>query len=503
MIKHVIIQAGGRGSRLEHFTYNKPKALVSVNGEPLILNQMKLFPNAKHYIIADYKRDVLEKYLKLYAPTDYVIIPTSSKQTSSGIKDTLKLIPPNESILILWCDLYFKKNNPFDKLEDDKNYIGLSVNFKCRWRFVKGTLEEAPSIKRGIAGVFVFKDKNELADIKDGLEFCRFLKNKDIKFSPLSLKDAYEVGTLDNYGRVIKNYINARPFNSLTTLGNKIIKVPTNAQGKKLAKYEINWYKKVEKFMFDFLPKVHKFYPLTLEKVDGRALFMSRLSDTKEKKIINRVVDNLKKIHTGSGVKKGSWTNSYEALLGKTLERVDSVASLIPQIDSDFIIINGKKCRNFYKKWKLVEKMMEEYLYGNYVLIHGDPTFSNILHAQDKVYFIDPRGYYGKKKFYGDEDYDWAKVYYSMVGNYDQFNLKNFILKIDTKNITLEIRSNGWEKHENLFFDLIQRDRRKIKLIHALIWLSLTTYAWDNYDSICAAFYNGIYLMQEIYETSH
>ena len=33
---HIIVQAGGRGSRLRHHTWNKPKCLVSVRGKPLI-----------------------------------------------------------------------------------------------------------------------------------------------------------------------------------------------------------------------------------------------------------------------------------------------------------------------------------------------------------------------------------------------------------------------------------------------------------------------------------
>ena len=37
-----------------------------------------------------------------------------------------------------------------------------------------------------------------------------------------------------------------------------------------------------------------------------------------------------------------------------------------------------------------------------------------------------------------------------------------------------------------------------IKLIHAIIWLSLTTYAWEDYDSICGAFYNGIYYLADV-----
>ena len=55
---------------------------------------------------------------------------------------------------------------------------------------------------------------------------------------------------------------------------------------------------------------------------------------------------------------------------------------------------------------------------------------------------------------------------------------------------------------ESKFFDLLKDEitRYNIKLLHAVIWLSLTTYAWEDYDSICAAFYNGLYYLEECFE---
>ena len=45
--------------------------------------------------------------------------------------------------------------------------------------------------------------------------------------------------------------------------------------------------------------------------------------------------------------------------------------------------------------------------------------------------------------------------------------------------------------------DRLEELPEQIKLLHAIIWLSLTTYAWQDYDSICGAFYNGLYYMEE------
>ena len=49
------------------------------------------------------------------------------------------------------------------------------------------------------------------------------------------------------------------------------------------------------------------------------------------------------------------------------------------------------------------------------------------------------------------------------------------------------------EKYSNL----ILKKYKKIEIIHALIWLSLSGYVKDDIDSILASFYNGIYWMNK------
>lgn len=115
---------------------------------------------------------------------------------------------------------------------------------------------------------------------------------------------------------------------------------------------------------------------------------------------------------------------------------------------------------------------------------------------------IDPRGYFGKCLIFGDEAYDWAKLYYSLVGNYDQFNVGNFSLKVNDNDVEIKIESSGWENCEKYFFDQLKKETsyKHIKLIHMIIWYSLTTYAWNDYDMICGAFYKGCELLQDLYD---
>ena len=63
----IIIQAGGKGTRLEYLTYNRPKCMVPVHNRPMIFHLFNKYPLSEFVIIGDYKYDVLEKYLKTFA----------------------------------------------------------------------------------------------------------------------------------------------------------------------------------------------------------------------------------------------------------------------------------------------------------------------------------------------------------------------------------------------------------------------------------------------------
>ena len=63
-VDYIIIQAGGKGTRLEHLTQNRPKAIVPVNNRPIIFHLFEKYPKAKFIIIGDYKWDVMQAYLE-------------------------------------------------------------------------------------------------------------------------------------------------------------------------------------------------------------------------------------------------------------------------------------------------------------------------------------------------------------------------------------------------------------------------------------------------------
>ena len=110
---------------------------------------------------------------------------------------------------------------------------------------------------------------------------------------------------------------------------------------------------------------------------------------------------------------------------------------------------------------------------------------------------IDPRGSFGSSKIYGDYRYDWAKFYYSAVGNYDSINSKKYRVIFHPDDIELRIKSNGYEEYSDFIIERSGMSKREMGLIHASIWLSLTGYVKEDYDAILYSFYKGCQLWTE------
>jgi len=496
---YIIVQAGGKGTRMQHLTRNKPKALVPIENRPMLFHLFELYPEKRFIIIGDYKFSVLEKYLAAFAPVNYTLVNANGKRgTCSGLNLALKLIPRQEAFLLIWSDLILDKGFDSSQLRQE-NYVGISQKFECRWKYENNQFVEERSRTYGVAGLFLFKEKGVLDNLPEEGEFVKWLSFQPCSFLPLILDNVKEYGLLSEYERLEK--IKCRPFNRITLYDDYVLKEGIDAQGLQLGIREKAWYEKTMDSGYKNLPHIYSLNPLKLERIHGKNIYeYTNLSIEEKGEILKQIIGCLKQLHECGRIPYDG--KSYrKAYLGKTFERLEKVKNLIPFSQEQYIVINGKKCRNvFFYEEELIE-MFDEIKPDYFVFLHGDCTFSNIMLREDtEPVLIDPRGYFGDTEIYGDEAYDWAKLYYSIVGNYDQFNLKRFSLSIEERSVRLQIDSSGWEPLEELFWILLSDNvnRKQIKLIHAIIWLSLTTYAWEDYDSICGAFYNGIQYLEEV-----
>lgn len=504
MMDYIIVQAGGKGTRLKYLTKNKPKALVPVGNLPMLFYLFQKYPEKKFIIIADYKKEVMHEYLEAFAKVRYQIVDADGTGTCAGIKQAIHLIPEKQPFMLVWSDLILADSlvlpEGYEDAEIDtvptEDYIGISQTFPCRWSYVEKEFIEESSYENGVAGFFLFTEKAKLKNVPQSGELVRWMKQNSMKYKEIGLAGTKEFGLIEEYNKLERD--KCRPFNKLIIKEDVVIKEGIDTQGKKLAAIECAWYEKAQKFGISNLPRIYKTNPLNMERIDGNSIYTYQFTKEEKKNILRKLVDSLKLLHQSEHIPADTFSRK-EVYFDKTFERIRSIRDLVPFAKEKYIIVNERKCRNVFFYKNELKKKIEQLSCEDFCFIHGDCTFSNLMMRNNGMpVMIDPRGYFGHTQFYGDPLYDWAKLYYSIVGNYDRFNLKDFVLNISEEKVNLKIASNYWEDMEQYFFDLTQTRPEEIKLLHALIWLSLTTYAWHDYDSICGAFYNGTYYLEEV-----
>lgn len=502
-MEYIIVQAGGRGTRLGYLTKNKPKALVPVDNLPMLFHLFRQYPDKRFVVIADYHKEVLREYLSCFAQVKYQVVDAEGTGTCAGIRQALELIPSEAPFMLVWSDLIL----PSDlRLPDEysgwpqevptQDYIGISEKFPCRWSYMDGRFEEKHSVEHGVAGFFLFRNKDRLLQVPESGELVRWMQVRQMEFCEFGLAGTREFGILEEYKKLEQN--RCRPFNRIRIDGDILVKEAIDAQGESLAKRECRWYEKAREKDIQILPRIYGTNPLKMEHIAGKNIYECRLSSSEKRVILEKLVNTLKELHRIDCIAADSFSMK-EAYYHKTMERLNKVEDLIPFARDKTIKVNGKECRNIFYYKRELEQQLEHITCKQFYFIHGDCTFSNLMLREDGTpVLIDPRGYFGFTEIYGDIRYDWAKLYYSIVGNYDRFNLKDFSLDIGEREVVLEIGSNRWEDMEGDFFELTGADEYEIKLLHAVIWLSLTTYAWQDYDSVCGAFYNGLYYLEDV-----
>ena len=543
-MNYIIVQAGGKGTRLKHLTRNKPKALVPVENLPMLFYLFRKYPDKRFVIIADYHKEVLREYLAAFADVKYQVVEASGSGTCGGVKQAVSLIPDGEPFMLIWSDLILPEGFELpagyaDEAAHDgiasgaqrkvssaddggeaqlRDYIGISTTFPCRWSYRGGEFVEERSTEHGVAGFFLFRDRSVIKEVPESGELVRWMRDQGLRFGEVSLAGTREFGLLEEYEKL--SQMKTRPFNRITIEGDVLTKEPVDSQGLSLAERESAWYEKAKSLSITGIPAIYETKPLKMEVIRGKNIYECDLPLEEKKRILKQLVDTLENLHRSDAVPADSFS-MREAYYNKTVQRLSKIQDLVPFGRERTIRVNGRECRNVFYCKRELERALEKLTCDRFPFIHGDCTFSNLmLRDNGEPVFIDPRGYFGFTRLYGDARYDWAKLYYSIVGNYDRFNLKKFSLEICghsvvdgevLKNLTesgsgagsdsdvrLTIESNGWEALGDDFFALTGTDPWEIKLLHAVIWLSLTTYAWQDYDSICGAFYNGIVKLNEV-----
>lgn len=486
-VKYVIVQAGGKGSRMNRYTTNKPKCLVPVNGITMIENTFRVFNNCKVIVIGDHLYETLDRYLTAFCRSyDYVLIRTNQQGTAAGIDAAIALIPPDQPFALTWSDLFFESAPEYSFGTDI--LIGLTDQFECRWCYEDQQFKNVSSKKNGVAGFYVFKNTDQLQQISTEQSLVRgFLSSVDSsKISTFSLAHCFEVGQSAQYEQLIQTN---RFFNQVDIEESKVVKTCKVEQYQHLIQDEIAWYQYVDRYNIN-VPKLISVDPLTIQRIVGSHAFTVTHN---KNQVINNYCYQLHQLHSLEQISV-NFKDCDQVYKIKPMQRMQKVAQVIPHADVKEFKINGIWCKNPLHNWE-----HDVFYPAHFSLIHGDPTFSNTLVDEySNIWFIDPRGRFGDTALYGDPAYDWAKFYYSAVGNYDSVNHKQFEVKLNGNSVELEIASLGFEQFGDQILEESGLSHQHMNYLHAGIWLSLSGYVIEDLDAIMFAFYQGVYLWNQL-----
>ncbi len=370
---NMIIQAGGKGSRLEHYCWNKPKCLVPVDGKPMLYHLLECFGFKRDEqpssvaIIAEHKADVLQNYLSVFpAPTPVTVVAPNGTGTVSGIAQSLALMPENEPFWIVWSDLLFQEL--LTAPDSDRPMIYLSRSFSCRWSVQpdadgKPSLAEQKSDETGVMGAFWFPNKSALRDLPDSGEFVRWLSENLSGFDTAYCDDVVELCTLNALQNHWDNEAGARFFNKITYRGDKVIKEAVLPEYASMIDLELAWYKEVTARQFKHVPTLHATHPMTLSRVDGVHPYQLRWGTKGRRQILERILDALSELHSlgKAPVRNADLKAVY---LDKTLERIRKVGRLLPDLCKHRAIkVNGVWVRNILHEKE--QGLLHDALFGD------------------------------------------------------------------------------------------------------------------------------------------
>ncbi len=139
-------------------------------------------------------------------------------------------------------------------------------------------------------------------------------------------------------------------------------------------------------------------------------------------------------------------------------------------------------------------------------VLHGDLCLSNILYDRRTgiVRLIDPRGDFGGLPLHGDPLYDRAKLAHSLEGDYDHLCRGLFDLRVDRDGVALDVHlTPAHERVKRLFARraeraLGERDGQRVRLIQALLFLTMIPLHHDRPRSQLAFGARGLALLSEV-----
>lgn len=443
------------------------------------------YPNVQQYFIES-NSDISSSIINLLdscdekLPTQIIFGDTLIDETFPEENDVF-LSSPNIKASKQWCLVSKDTNGYLDRIYNKERDISIAD-------------------KEALVGYYKFSDTRLLKQLLAAEFFtseASFI-NVLLKYHhihPILVKTTqhwFDFGHVSGAVQARLGLFSAREFNSLKVdaVRGTITKISKKKQ--KLLD-EANWYKELPSEVACYAPRVFnvsendEFASVEMELYGYANLAETFIYGSNNLEDWYNIIEALLKVHKvfENYTEPQNKEELVEIYQTKTQQRLDDIAVKNPEIlemmQSDYISINNIHYKNYpLLKTKLENEIEKLSNYEKRTIVHGDYCFSNILFDPMHYIFklIDPRGRFKTQSIYGDPRYDIAKLRHSIVGLYDFIVAGLYKLKSTGKDaydfqISTPILT---EKLEPFFDELVVNygyDRREIKLIEALLFLTM------------------------------
>ena len=261
-------------------------------------------------------------------------------------------------------------------------------------------------------------------------------------------------------------------FNDIIIENENFIKKSKNLLGKKKINNEIRFYKYIIDNNIELsIPKLlhHDDGILILEFIKKSSTLTTMINETNIIDYYKTINNKLEKLHNNKiTITQDTLYNDLEIeIITKNFNRFKEYNWNENDFLKKIVSVNNIKIKDIEYYSNIILNKLKQYLNDRtyYNLIHGDTHLGNILVDESRIYFIDPRGYFGNTELYGLYEYDYAKFMFGLSGYSIFDNLHIDKLIIINNNLEIEFIQKYEYIFESKMFDNIT------KLVCLSIWL--------------------------------
>jgi dTDP-glucose pyrophosphorylase len=533
----VILSAGSIHYTNLPIKTNTSNSMVPVNGKPVISwildDLIAEEGDGRVILVVREDDDLIQEFLDRVYKTRLnlkVVTLSHSKSILHSLRAGLRSVQSKSVRLILGDTLVQDTSVDHEhdfiyvqEVDDSSRWCLALLDDRSQAQLYIDKQPNVPPPHYALCGYYVFGDSHflfhQLEEVLriDKRQISDLLLQYQIKY-PLTAHFAtrwFDFGNPDNFIHAKQRLLQGRFFNSLTIdpVLNTITKVSDLDQ--KL-RNELNWYEQLPDKLKVLTPRI-----VSKEERDGKLyltqeyygyptlselLLFSNLSVESWESIFRTLL----KIHSRFKEYSGKLEESEvrEIYYTKTFERIGKMQETGKEWGTLFsapvLKINNKMYSGLPYYMEAL-KLKIQGLIGSTTpaIVHGDYCFSNILYdiTSHIVRLIDPRGNFGRDGIYGDPRYDIAKLRHSVCGKYDYLIADLFSLEEEEASFIFEVYARADSVTIEQKFDGLvgsQYNLKEIKLIEALLFLSMIPYHQDKPKRQKAMFLTGIMRLSEI-----